>query len=138
MTTKPGSTTTTASSLLLTSSFSPAPVANQVSDYTLTLTNKTGKTVTVTSVKIDVGHGKLSATFTLAGESTPSSTTQDFLTYQLQWSGSLKIANSASAKITFPGAFIGIASTITFPSIIVSATPALSTATFTGPKITIK
>ena len=142
MTTKPGSTSKTppadASGVLLASSFSPAPVANQASDYTLTITNKAGKAITITAIVIDVGQGKQIATYNLAGESSPPSASQDFVTARLEWTGSLAIANGASTKVTFPGGFTGTAGACSFPSITLTSTPKLTTSTFAGPKITVK
>jgi hypothetical protein len=130
--------TTTSASIAISSSFKPAPIANQASDYTLTIKNNATASITVTNVMIDVGQGNLAATYALAGVSTPPLSTQDFLTYQITWSGKLIIAAGKSGKITFPGGFTGIPCIIKLPSISITSTLSSTPTTFSGPKVTIK
>jgi hypothetical protein len=126
------------SGVRLSHSFSPAPIVNQASDYTLTITNNTTKQITITSIIIDVGQGDLTATYNLAGVSTPPTASQDFMTFQITWSGKMPLSSMKTVKIMFPGGFTGIPSTITLPSITLVCTPAISPTIFPGPRVTIK
>jgi hypothetical protein len=128
----------TSTSITISSSFKPAPIANQASDYTLTIKNNSTAAITITNIMIDVGQGNLAATYALAGVSTPPLSTQDFLTYQIDWSGKLTIAAGKSGKITFPGGFTGIPCIIKLPSIRITSTSSSTPIIFNGPKITIK